>query len=268
MSFPGGSVVKNLPGMQEPWVDPWVRKVPWKKAWQPTLVFLLRKSHGHRSLAGYSPWGWKGSNMTESTEHICTTRKKYIYQYTNKVSESCSVVSDSLRLHGLYSPWNSPGQNTDVGNLSLLQGIFLNQEPNWGLLPCRQILYQLSYQGSPLSTPEIWLISKRWEANEVGLMDQTAAQNSTHKLEAMKNRSRAGCAVSVNVAVIGNWGAVRIMGSHLECIEQPDDSILSTPTLCPTPPPIRIKHFLLDCSRQLVWMLKLVLLVLMVTSDK
>ena len=130
MSFPGGSVVKNPPGMQEPWVDPWVRKVPWKKAWQPTLVFLLRKSHGHRSLAGYSPWGWKGSNMTESTEHIRTTRKKYIYRYTNKVNESCSVVSDSLWLHGLYSPWNSPGQNTDVGNLSLLQGIFLNQEPN------------------------------------------------------------------------------------------------------------------------------------------
>ena len=38
------------------------------------------------------------------------------------VSESCSVVSDSLRPHGLYSPWNSPGQNTGVGNLFLLQG--------------------------------------------------------------------------------------------------------------------------------------------------
>ena len=36
--------------------------------------------------------------------------------------ESRSVVSDSLRLHGLYSPWNSPGQNTGVGSLSLLQG--------------------------------------------------------------------------------------------------------------------------------------------------
>ena len=45
------------------------------------------------------------------------------------------------------SPWNSPGQNTGVGNLSLLQGIFLTQELNWGLLHCRQILYQLNYQG-------------------------------------------------------------------------------------------------------------------------
>ena len=42
-------------------------------------------------------------------------------------SESCSVVSDSLRPHGLYSPWNSPGQNTGVGSLSLLQGIFPTQ---------------------------------------------------------------------------------------------------------------------------------------------
>ena len=64
-------------------------------------------------------------------------------------SESRSVMSDSLRPHGLYSPWNSPGQNTGVGSLSLLQGIFPTQGSNPGLLHCRQILYQLSYKGSP-----------------------------------------------------------------------------------------------------------------------
>jgi len=64
-------------------------------------------------------------------------------------SESCSVVSDSLRLHGLYSPWNSPGQNTEVGSLSLLQGIFPTQGSNSGLPHCRDILYQLSHKGSP-----------------------------------------------------------------------------------------------------------------------
>ena len=63
---------------------------------------------------------------------------------------SRSFVSDSLRPHGLYSPWNSPGQNTGVGSFSLLQGIFPTQELNQGLLHCRQILYQLSYQGSPM----------------------------------------------------------------------------------------------------------------------
>ena len=59
------------------------------------------------------------------------------------------VVSDSLQSHGLYSPGNSPGQNTGVGSRSLLQGIFPTQGSNPGLQHCRQILYQLSHKGSP-----------------------------------------------------------------------------------------------------------------------
>ena len=50
-----------------------------------------------------------------------------------------------------YSPWNSLGQNTGVGSLSLLQGILPIQGSNPGLLHCRRVLYQLSYQGSPNS---------------------------------------------------------------------------------------------------------------------
>ena len=64
-------------------------------------------------------------------------------------SESCSAVSDSLQTHGLYSPWNSAGQNTGVGSLFLLQGIFPTQGSNPGLLHCRRILYQLSHKRSP-----------------------------------------------------------------------------------------------------------------------
>ena len=63
-------------------------------------------------------------------------------------SESRSVVSDSLQPHGLYSPQNSPGQNTGGGSLSLLQGIFPTQVLNPGLPHYRQILYQLSHKGS------------------------------------------------------------------------------------------------------------------------
>ena len=62
---------------------------------------------------------------------------------------SCSVISDSLRPHGLHSPWNSPGQNTSVGSYFLPQGIFPTQGLNPGLLHCRQILYQLSHKGNP-----------------------------------------------------------------------------------------------------------------------
>ena len=48
--------------------DPWVGKIPWKKAWQPIPVFLPGESHGQRSLAGYSPWGPKESVTTEHTD--------------------------------------------------------------------------------------------------------------------------------------------------------------------------------------------------------
>ena len=66
-------------------------------------------------------------------------------------------VSNSLQPHGLYSPWKSPGQNTGVGSHSLLQGIFLIQRSNPGLLHCRWILYHLSHQGSPYIYINIWL---------------------------------------------------------------------------------------------------------------
>ena len=63
--------------------------------------------------------------------------------------ESCSVVSNSFLPHELYSPWYSPGQNTGVGSLFLLQGIFPTQGLNPGLPQCRRILYQLCHKGSP-----------------------------------------------------------------------------------------------------------------------
>ena len=64
-------------------------------------------------------------------------------------SKSCSNMSNSLKPHGLYSPWNSSGQNTGVGSLSLLQWIFPTYGSNTGLLHCRQILDQLSHKRSP-----------------------------------------------------------------------------------------------------------------------
>ena len=75
-------------------------------------------------------------------------------RFRNVAVFSCSVMSDSLQPHGLQLarllfPWDSPGKNTRVGCHALLQGIFPMQGLNPGLPRCRQILYQMSHQGSP-----------------------------------------------------------------------------------------------------------------------
>ena len=92
-------------------------------------------------------------------------------------------MSNSLQTPELYSPWNSPGQNTGVGSLSILQGIFTTQGSNTGLLHCRQILYQLSYQGShritkspSLSRNDACLLSTVLLVNRVELAFQCIEQ--------------------------------------------------------------------------------------------
>ena len=57
--------VKRLSTMQETWVRSWVGKIPWRRKWQSTPGLLPGKSHGQRSLVGYSPWGCKESDTTE-----------------------------------------------------------------------------------------------------------------------------------------------------------------------------------------------------------
>ena len=51
--------------------DPWVKKMPWRRAWQPTPVSLPGEFQGQRSLAGYSPWGLKESDTTEANQRAC-----------------------------------------------------------------------------------------------------------------------------------------------------------------------------------------------------
>ena len=78
-----------------------------------------------------------------------TFYKQYIFITSSllkvKVAQSCLTLCDPMDCR----PWNSPGQNTGVGSLSLPQGIFPTQGSNPGLLYCRQILYLLNHKGSP-----------------------------------------------------------------------------------------------------------------------
>ena len=98
---------------------------PWKRCWRYNIekytVLLL--------IAHNGSGGWKHVDPTMSRRW-------------SEVKWSCSVVSNSLRHHGLS--WNSLSQNTGVGSLSLLQGIFPIQGLSPGLPHCRRILYQLS----------------------------------------------------------------------------------------------------------------------------
>jgi len=67
-------MVKRLSTCWRPGFNPWVRKIPWRRKWQPTPVFLPGKSHGLRSLVGYSPWDRKESDTTEWLHYIIINR--------------------------------------------------------------------------------------------------------------------------------------------------------------------------------------------------
>ena len=109
----------------------------------------LENPHGQRSPRLHS-MGTKRIGHNWATKHTYTVQPASNWPHvTKRVSESRSVMSDSLWPHGLYSPWN-----TGVGSLSLLQGIFPTQGSNPGLPHCRQILYQLSHQARANVTNE------------------------------------------------------------------------------------------------------------------
>ena len=117
----------------DPEFDPWVGKIPWRRAWKYSCL---------ENPMDREAWWTTVHRVTQSE-----TRPKR--PSSSSESESGSVMSNSVQPHGLYSSWNSPGQNTGVGSLSPFQGIFPIQGSNTGLQHCSQILYQLSHQESP-----------------------------------------------------------------------------------------------------------------------
>ena len=136
-----------------------------------------------------------------------------IYGCEKSESESRSVVSDSLWPHGVYCPWNSPGQNTTVASLSLLQGIFPTQRSNLGLWHCRWILYQLSHQGSPW----IWELDHKAECQRIdpcelwcwrGLLriPWTARRSNQSILKEINPEySLEGLMLKLNLQYFGHW---------------------------------------------------------------
>ena len=126
-------MVKNLPAMQETWVLSLNQEDPLEKG-QATHS-KPGESHGQSSLV---------EPLTPSL-FICK------YSICMRVCDACSVVSDSLRPHGLQlirflCPWDFPGKNTGVGYHFLLQGIFLIQGLN------SRFLHLLYWQAGSLPT--------------------------------------------------------------------------------------------------------------------
>ena len=88
VGFPGSSVVKKPPANAgDAGFNPWVRKIPWKRKWQPSPVFLPGKSHGQMSLVGYSPSGRKG---LVTKQQDCLVFSVFIFHYLE--GESCPDI--------------------------------------------------------------------------------------------------------------------------------------------------------------------------------
>ena len=100
-------------------LDPWLRKIRWRRKWQPTPVFLPGEFHGQRGLAGYSPWGRK--NWT----HLATKQQQRVLLLLLLLLSRSSRVrlcaTPETAAHQAPRPWDSPGKNTAVGCHFLLQ---------------------------------------------------------------------------------------------------------------------------------------------------
>ena len=92
--FPGGTVVNNPPvnaGDTRCGLDPWVRKISWRRKWQATPVFLPGKFHGQKSQEGYNPWSCKELDMTECA---CTRAHTHTHTHTHTnthISITCFI---------------------------------------------------------------------------------------------------------------------------------------------------------------------------------
>ena len=99
--------------------DPWVGKMPWRRKWHPTPIFLPGTSHAQRSLVGYSPRGCKES---DATERLSTQPHKNMWLLLlSHFSRVWFCATHRLQPTRLLCPWDSPGKNTGVGCHFLLQ---------------------------------------------------------------------------------------------------------------------------------------------------
>ena len=157
MAIHSSTIAWKIPWTQEPGRLQSMGSQRVRHDWATSLTYERQLEHeGHMS-------GLQGVCLKSKAFMVHKLVKiKFLVHLWIFESESNSVTFNSLWPHGLYSPWNSLGQNTGVGNCSLLHGIVPTQGSNPGPLHCRQTLYQLSHQGSQSSAYFILLrVSER-----------------------------------------------------------------------------------------------------------
>ena len=122
------------------------------------LWLCLFSSHKDTSHIGpvWPHWNLMTSAKTLFSNEVTFTDTGVRTSMSWKVKLKVAWLCLTLRPHGLYSPWDSLGQNTGVGCHALLQGIFAIRGSNPGLLHCRWILYQLNHKGSPICFFFFW----------------------------------------------------------------------------------------------------------------
>ena len=90
---------KSAHNSRRPGFNPWMRMIPWRREWLPTPVFLPGKSHGQRSLVGFSPWGRKESNTTE--------RLPFLFHF--------HALEKEMATHSSVLAWRIPGTGEPGG---------------------------------------------------------------------------------------------------------------------------------------------------------
>ena len=141
--LPGGSVGKESTCNAEDLgsINPWSGRIPWRKAWQPTPVFLPGESHGQRSLAGCSPWGHKELDMTEllntaqqlKTIQICSLRVYVSQGSRHRRVKPLHMFSQGCNQGISQAMFSSEGLTREESNAKLTEVVCRNifRVPAW-----------------------------------------------------------------------------------------------------------------------------------------
>ena len=144
--FPGGSEVKaSASNVGDPGSSPWVGKIPWRRKWQSTPVFLPGESHGRRSLVRYSPRGGKESDTTEwlhlTSLQVTMDFEKKSKTKHNKKTTTPLTITTKCEKKSLSNVSVNTQQGGFVTKHSPVYGLFFGQRTPMSLMSSACLLF-------------------------------------------------------------------------------------------------------------------------------